>query len=346
MSWRPIARTWRKPLVVTRAVRAPLSSRIMLVATVVPCRTRPSIVAARPASSKASRTPARKAWLGSAGTLGVLARQIWPLLASYRAMSVNVPPMSTATASDVSAKAVDISVAVESLGLRPLGPQLGGGGLVDNAVDEDDAIESLRGVCCHEAAGHVLGHHLGWPVEGMAMAAAAAGLDAQHVAMLQHVAVRQRRQHALVVGAGIDQHATGAARHAAIDAPRRVLDAVDAHGKHCFLSQDIVFAHDAAAAAIASGAAGIDQDAVGAQAHRIAGLEEFDGVVLLRHEVHGVGAVGIRPRAPADAYAVRHQERFELALVVAEGAAQEGDHVGRMRRRRLATGDVDQSVHC
>src|SRR5215217_1584429 len=133
-------------MVVTRAVRAPLPSRIMLVATVVPCSTRPNVVAARPASSKARRTPARKAWLGSAGTLGVLARQIWPLLASYRAISVKVPPMSTATASDVSAKAVDISVAVERFGRRPLGASLCGGGLVDHAVGEDDAKEPLRGV--------------------------------------------------------------------------------------------------------------------------------------------------------------------------------------------------------
>src|SRR4029453_690218 len=298
MSWRPIASTWRKPLVVTRAVRAPLSSRIMLVATVVPCRTRPSVVAARPASSKASLTPAKKAWLGSAGTLGVLARQIWPLLASYRAMSVKVPPMSTATASDVSAKAVHISVAVERFGLRPLGAQLRGRGLVDRAIDEDDAIEPPRGVGGDEAAGHVLGHHLGRPVEGMAMAAAATGLDAQHVAMLQHIAVRQGRQHAFVVGAGIDHDAARAARHAAVDAPWRVLDTVDAHGEHRLLGQDVVLAHDAAAATIAPGTAGIDQDAVGAEAHRIAGLEEFDGIVLLRHEVDRVGAVGIGSRAP------------------------------------------------
>src|ERR1044072_226891 len=165
MSWRPIARTWRNPLVVTRAVRAPLSSRIILVATVVPCSTRPSVVAARPASSRARRTPARKAWLGSAGTLGVLARQIWPLLASYRAMSVKVPPISTATASDVSAKAVDISVTVESLGLRPLGAQLGGGCLVARPVDEHDAIERPGCGGRHEAAGHVLGHHFRRTIE-------------------------------------------------------------------------------------------------------------------------------------------------------------------------------------
>src|SRR6185295_7167714 len=154
MSWRPIASTWRKPAVVTRAVRAPLPSRIMLVATVVPCSTRPSVGAARPASSRASRTPARKAWLGSAGTLGVLARQIWPLLASYRAMSVKVPPISTATASDGSAKAVDIGVTVERFGFRTSGAQPGGRGLVDRAVDEGNTVEPSRGLRRDEAAGH------------------------------------------------------------------------------------------------------------------------------------------------------------------------------------------------
>src|SRR5437868_13240922 len=152
MSWRPIARTWRNPLVVTRAVRAPLSSSIMLVATVVPCSTRPKVVAARPASSRARRTPARKAWLGSAGTLGVLARQIWPLLASYRAMSVKVPPMSTATASEGSGKAVDVNVAMEGLGQRRFGAQLGGRCLVDGAVRQGAAVTTPRGIGAHEAA--------------------------------------------------------------------------------------------------------------------------------------------------------------------------------------------------
>src|SRR5262245_46388008 len=161
MSWRPIASTWRKPAVVTRAVRAPLSSRIMLVATVVPCSTRPRSGAARVASCRASRTPARKAWLGSAGTLGVLARQIWPLLASYRAMSVKVPPTSTATASDVSAKAVDIGVAVERFGCGAVDAQPVGGGLVDRAVYENHTKELPRSFRRHEAAGHVLGHRLG-----------------------------------------------------------------------------------------------------------------------------------------------------------------------------------------
>jgi hypothetical protein len=75
----------------------------MLVATVVPCSTRASDGAARSASASASRMPVRKACDGSLGTDGVLARQMRPLEASCRAMSVKVPPMSTATASDESA---------------------------------------------------------------------------------------------------------------------------------------------------------------------------------------------------------------------------------------------------
>src|SRR5437016_270345 len=148
MSWRPMVSTWRKPAVVTRAVRAPLPSRIMLVATVVPCSTRPKAGAWRPASSKASRTPVRKAWLGSVG----------------------------------------IGVAMEGLGRRPLRAQLRGRCLVDGAVRESDAVKPLGGIGGHEAAQDVLEHFLGRPVERMAMAAAAAGLDPEHVAVPEHVA--------------------------------------------------------------------------------------------------------------------------------------------------------------
>ena len=147
-----MVRTWRKPAVVTKAVLAPLPSRIMFVATVVPCSTRPSIGAWRQASSNARSTPVRKAWLGSAGTLGVLARQIWPFLASCRAMSVKVPPMSTATASEGSGKAVDVNVAMEGLGRRRFGAQLGGRCLVDGAVRQGDAVKTPGGIGAHEAA--------------------------------------------------------------------------------------------------------------------------------------------------------------------------------------------------
>src|SRR5262245_12855291 len=104
----------------------------------------------------------------------------------------------------------------------------------------------------------------------MAMAAATARLDAQHVAALQDVAVRQRLQLALVVGAGVDDDTARAAGLAARHAPGRVLDAVDAHREHTLLGQDVVFADDAAAAAIATGTAGIGEDAVAPQTNRIA----------------------------------------------------------------------------
>src|SRR3712207_5201299 len=129
MSWRPIVSTWRKPRVVTSAVGAPLPSRIMLVATVVPWSTRPIAAAAPPARASARVTPVMKACDGSSGVLGVLARQTRPPPASRRAISVNVPPMSMATtrpsdedigtaARPPSDEGIDIAVAVEGAGDR------------------------------------------------------------------------------------------------------------------------------------------------------------------------------------------------------------------------------------
>src|SRR5262245_51664020 len=235
MSWRPMVRTWRKPSVVTSAVRAPLPSRIMLVATVVPCSTRPSVGALSPASSSASRMPVRKAWLGSLGMLGVLARQIWPLSASCRAMSVKVPPMSTAIASAGSGKAVYVRVAMERFGFGPPGAQSGRRLAIDRAVRQGDPVEMPRRFGADKAAQDVFQHHLRRPIERMAVTAAAAGLDPEHVAFLQEVAVRQRLQDALVVGAVIDQDAARTAGHTARHAPGRVFDAVDAHRQHAFL---------------------------------------------------------------------------------------------------------------
>src|SRR5436190_4124913 len=345
MSWRPMVSTWRNPAVVTSAALAPLPSRIMLVATVVPCSTRASEGAALPASSSARRMPVRKACDGSLGTDGVLARQIRPLEASCRAMSVKVPPISTAMASVESGKRVDIRVAVKSFYFGTPGAQLARRFGIELVGVDRHAVKLLRRIGGDEAAQHVVEHALRRPVERMAVAAAAAGLDAQHVAALQHVAVAERLQLALVVGAGIDHDAAGAARHAAGDAPGRVLYAVDADREHRLLGQDVVLAHDAATASPAAGAAGVGEDAVGPQAHRIADLEELYRIVLLRHEVDRVGAVRRGARAPADADAIAHQERLELAFERLVGAAHEGDDIGRMRRRRLAARHVDQPVH-
>src|SRR5207302_1794965 len=113
---------------------------------------------------------------------------------SYSAMSVKLPPISTATAKDAStkaqpppspydglavltaarpkapafpfaesakkrkllsrrnarsAKAVDIAVAVERLGLGTFGAELRGRGVVDAAVGERDAIEPKSCICGH-----------------------------------------------------------------------------------------------------------------------------------------------------------------------------------------------------
>src|SRR3981081_4438982 len=150
MSCRPMASTWRKPRVVTRAVRAPLPSRIMLVATVVPCSTRCRLGAAWPASSSARRMPVTKACEGSLGTLGVLARQIRPLLGAGRACAGKVPPISTAIASDVLGKAVDISVTMKCTRDRAFDPQLCRTGRVDHALGDGDAVEAARGIGADE----------------------------------------------------------------------------------------------------------------------------------------------------------------------------------------------------
>src|SRR5262245_13608451 len=107
-------------------------------------------------------------------------------------MSVKVPPMSTAIASAGSGKAVYVGVAMEGPGLRPLGAQLRGRLVVDRAVRQGDAVEVPRGIGADEPAQNVLQHHLSRPIERMAVPAAPAGLDAQHIAAPQHIAVRQR----------------------------------------------------------------------------------------------------------------------------------------------------------
>src|SRR5579883_478503 len=152
MSWRPIVSTWRKPAVVTRAAFAPLPSRIMLVATVVPCSTRARAGAALPASSSASRMPVRKACDGSLGTLGVLARQIRPLARSCSAISVKVPPISTAMAREESGEGVDIRVTMERFHFGTLGAQLAREVGVEFVAIDRDAVQVARRLCRDEPA--------------------------------------------------------------------------------------------------------------------------------------------------------------------------------------------------
>src|SRR5258705_13319814 len=88
---RPIAYTSRKPLVVMSAVRAPLRSSTVLIATVEPCSTSDKSAASTFASSIVSATPC----VGSAGTVEALDVTIRPSMQPTR--SVKVPPISMPT---------------------------------------------------------------------------------------------------------------------------------------------------------------------------------------------------------------------------------------------------------
>ena len=71
---RAIWSTWRKPWVVTSPTRAPLPSRIALVATVVPWKTSPTALRSMPAAAQAWSMPRRTPMDWSSGVDEVLAR--------------------------------------------------------------------------------------------------------------------------------------------------------------------------------------------------------------------------------------------------------------------------------
>src|SRR5690349_10846316 len=102
----------------------------------------------------------------------------------------------------------------------------------------------------------------------MAPAATAAGFDAHDVAALDHIAIAQGLEEALIGASWIDDAAPGTGGLAAGDAPGRVADAVDAHGHHGLRRQHLDFADEAATAAPAPGTAGIGVDGVAPNAHR------------------------------------------------------------------------------
>src|SRR5262245_3716792 len=96
MRMRPISSTSRKPRVVMRPVRAPVRCRMVLEPTVVPCSTSVTRSGASAKSLRSAARPATTARLGSCGVVATLLSCSTPALESTT-MSVNVPPMSTAT---------------------------------------------------------------------------------------------------------------------------------------------------------------------------------------------------------------------------------------------------------
>ena len=113
-----ISITSRKPSVAMSAVRAPLRSMMALVASVVPCTNTPMSPNVRPASASALRAPSMTATSGSRGVVSSLATCRRPPLSST--MSVNVPPMSTASRA---ARRFSLMIVVRLFGSAPIRPQ-------------------------------------------------------------------------------------------------------------------------------------------------------------------------------------------------------------------------------
>ena len=90
---RPISSTSSKPSVIRRPMRAPFSSRIALVAMVVPCTKRSMSSVASPLSASTASTPARTPAPRSSGDEGTFAAQTRSPRRPIT--SVKVPPMST-----------------------------------------------------------------------------------------------------------------------------------------------------------------------------------------------------------------------------------------------------------
>src|SRR6185369_9912760 len=130
------------------------------------------------------------------------------------------------------------------------------------------AVMLLRAGPAHEPTAHVGQHALGLAVEGMAPAAAPAGLDAHDIAAPHDIAVAQGTRDALVRPAWVDDAAPGSGGVTPGDTPRRMLDAVDAHGDACLRRQHLDLADEAASAAPAPRPARVRVDGVAQHPHR------------------------------------------------------------------------------
>ena len=207
-SWRPISSTYLKPAVVMSAAGAPLPSRIRLVAIVVPCSTRRDVGAGEArglqhlgdAVAEAARgIVRRRRGLGA------------PDAARGRVQQRDVGERAARVDADDDAGLGDCGMAISraprgsrdggrawppaaARGARPWPPR----STVSPSPRQHHAVVLLRARPADEAAAHVGQHALGLAVEGMAPAAATAGLDAHDVAAPHDVAVAQRAQDALV----------------------------------------------------------------------------------------------------------------------------------------------------
>src|SRR5262245_12850259 len=101
----------------------------------------------------------------------------------------------------------------------------------------------------------------------MAPATTTPCLDTHDISAFNHVAVAQRADDALIRPTRIDDAASRARRLTAGDAPRRMLDAVNAHGHRRFRRQHLKLANEPAATAPATRSTRIGVDGIARNAH-------------------------------------------------------------------------------
>src|SRR6266852_9191286 len=146
---------------------------------------------------------------------------------------------------------------------------------------------------------HILAHALGIPREGIAPAAAAAGLEAEEVAALENDAVAEGGQLALARRARIEDDASRPPRETARHAVGRDERVLHARGQLRALAEHAHVADHARPAAMAARSARLRPHRVALDAQREVALYVLNGVVLLGDVVDDVDAVGEGPRAQA-----------------------------------------------
>src|SRR5690606_38211283 len=113
----------------------------------------------------------------------------------------------------------------------------------------------------------------------------------------QHVTVGERRQHALVRGARIQDRTARSCALAARHSPRRIRLAFDAKSDRDLVAENLHFTDDATAATPAPGTARVAIDLVAPYPQRIGRFDELRRIVLLCDEIDRVVAVGRGTRA-------------------------------------------------
>src|SRR5262249_38988583 len=228
-----------------------------------------------------------------------------------------------------SGKHVAIAVAVKEPGFGPAGALLGRGLLVEGHIvlPQHYAVVVPCASPADKTIAHVGGHPLGLAVKGMTPTAAASRLDAHDIPALDHVAIAERMNDALIAPTRIYHSASGTRGATARYAPQRILYSGYAHGAPRLPGHHLNLPNKPTATAPAARPTGIGVDGIAPDAHGKDLFEELGGKVFLCHQIHGVIAIRRRARAIADAEPVGEQK--ELARGIA--SAQIPDHISAVR---------------